>query len=174
MATTDKPGASGSTTSGQPEKTQEPGASAQGSQTADAKESPYIWVISNRKDDRVVLFERQPEHPGGEAFVGGPTPAKVGRTAEVERLLHSGEIIQIEEPPDGPKKPKEVESVAPQNPPAQPGQPIRLGRELDPELVPLGGPMKRAERQQAQAPREIRSRAIVPPPPSAETETKTS
>jgi hypothetical protein len=148
-------------------------ASARKADEAQAADSPYIWVISNRKDDRTVLFERDPEHPGGEAFVGGATPAKVGRTARIDQLLHSGEIIQIPEPPDGPKKPVDVAALAPQAPPAQPGQAIKLGRTLDPDLVPAGA-MRRVEATQRQLPKEIPSRATVPPKPKPETETVSS
>lgn len=146
------------------------GGSQSSSEPAAESDPNILWVISNRQDDRVVLFERDPRHPGGEAFVGGPAPDKVYRTGEVERLLHTGELVEIPEPPDGPKKPIEVAPVISQAPPAMPGQPIRLGRKLDPDLVPAGAQAKVAQRQQ-QAPREIRSKATVPPEPKGEKET---
>jgi hypothetical protein len=140
---------------------------------ADENDANILWVISNRQDDRVVLFERDPRHPGGEAFVGGGAPDKVYRTAEVERLLHTGEIIEIPEPPDGPKKPVEVAPVISQTPAAMPGQPIKLGRKLDPEVVPEGA-QKGVQARQRQAPREIASKATVPPPRIDNKETQTS
>ena len=95
--------------------------------------SPYIWVMSNRHDDRVVLFEHDAAHPGGEAFVGGDGPDQVARTTRVVTLLRDGLLIEVPEPVDGRKKPVAVparsESVAAN----QPGQPIALGREPDPE-----------------------------------------
>lgn len=139
------------------------------SQAADEKDPNVLWVISNRQDDRVVLFERDPRHPGGEAFVGGSAPDTVYRTAEVERLLHTGEIVEIPEPPDGPKKPVDVAPVISQAPPAMPGQPIRLGRKLDPDLVPAGA-QARVRQSQRQAPGEIRSKATVPPDPKGQQE----
>lgn len=162
----------------------QPGAAGQGSQNTPDQAPPQapqsasgekqdpnvLWVTSNRQDDRVVLFERDPRHPGGEAFVGGPTPDKVYRTGEVERLLHTGEIVEIPEPPDGPKKPVEVASVVSQAPPAMPGQPIRLGRKLDRDLVPAGAQAAVRQRQQ-QAPSEIRSKATVPADPKSQRET---
>jgi hypothetical protein len=132
-----------------------------------------IWVISNRKDDRVVLHERDPRHPGGEAFIGGSAPDKVFRTGEIERLLHTNEIIEIPEPPEGKKKPVEVELYQPQAAPAQPGQAIQLGRKLDPEVVPESAQAAIA-RQQRGAPKTIASKATVPPPPKSERDTSSS
>ena len=163
------------------ENDKRPGAPAQGDKTGGpsasqgdtgAEESPYIWVISNRVDDRVVLHERNALHPGGEVFVGGPTPAKAGRTGEIDRLLHTGEIVQIPEPPDGPKKPVDTESVVPHATPTQPGQAIRLGRKFDPDLVPDGA-MRRVQAQQARLPQSIASKATVPPA-RTDKETQTS
>jgi hypothetical protein len=142
-------------------------------QATQTDESGHIWVVSNRQDDRTVLFERDPKHPGGEAFVGGSTPARVGRTAEVDRLLHSGEIIEVPEPPDGPKKPIDVASDPPQSVPAQPGQPIKLGRKLDPDLVPASA-MRRLKEQQSRLPEKIASKATVPPPAEPVRETQQS
>jgi hypothetical protein len=143
--------------------TQEPkGAQGATAQAAEEDDANVLWVISNRQDDRVVLFERDPRHPGGEAFVGGSAPDKVYRTAEVERLLHTGELLEIPEPPDGPKKPVDVAPVISQAPAAMPGQPIKLGRRFDPDIVPEGAQAKVGQRQR-QAPREIASKATVPP-----------
>ena len=137
------------------------------------EEADHIWVISNRKDDRTVLFERDHAHPGGEAFIGGPTPARVGKTAAIDRLLHSGEIVEIPEPPDGPKKPIDHSKGAPPPPPAQPGQAIQLGRVMDPDLVPERA-ARRVQAKQSALPDKIPSRAVVPPPPSSEKDTNQS
>ena len=133
---------------------------------ATAAPSPYIWVASNRKDDRVVLFELDPAHPGGEAFVGGDSVARVARTPQVNGLLREGLLVEIPEPPDGPKKPLPIADDPSLRPADGPGQPIRLGRELDPDLVPTAGEGKVAAQQDA-APDQIPSTATLPPPPPA-------
>jgi hypothetical protein len=151
---------------------QKAGTETQVAKSDKEREAEIIWVISNRQDDRVVLHERDARHPGGEVFIGGPTPAPAYRTAEITRLLFSGEIIEIPEPPDGPKKPQPVQAVVPQTAPAQPGQPIRLGRKLDPDLVPKGA-LRAVEAKQESLPTLIASKATVPPPPK-NSETQTS
>lgn len=140
------------------------------------KKQSIIWVMSNRVDDRVVLFEQDDRHPGGEAFIAGGTPDNVYRTPKIDRLLRDGLLVEVEEPPangaDGKpnrKKPVPLDDVPPLTVPDMPGQPIRLGRELDPELVPESA---RADvlAQQEEAGTEIASTATVPPPPEPEKE----
>lgn len=147
-----------------------------------AEPAETIWVMSNRKDDRVVLWERDPQHPGGEAFVGGSTPDHVARTGEVERLLHQGLLIEIPEPPDevagkrNRKKPVPVEAVPQaQHAAAQPGQIIPLGRRLDPDLVPEAA-AKQVEKKQAGLPKQVAAPAgaITPPAPQPERTTTRS
>lgn len=99
-----------------------------------AAKSATLWVLSNRQDDRVVLWERDTAHPGGEAFVAGATPACVGRTAEVERLLRDNLLTEVSEPKDGPRKPIVDEVPLEEAAPDMPGQPTRLGRTPDPEV----------------------------------------
>lgn len=146
---------------------------------AEKEEKNTIWVISNRKDDRTVLFERDALHPGGEAFIGGSGPEHVARTARIEELLRSGEIIEIPEPPEkigeepNRKKPVPTQAVEGGPAPAQPGQPIPLGRELDPDIVPLSA-QKKVQAAQAEAPSHIKSRAEVPPPAKGEKESSRS
>jgi hypothetical protein len=44
--------------------------------------------------NRVALFERDPAHPDGEAFVAGPDPVKVGKsTVGVLAALREGRIV---------------------------------------------------------------------------------
>lgn len=134
----------------------------------------HIWVISNRADDRVVLWERDAIHHGGEAFVGGPVPALVGRSGEVERLLREGQLLEIPEPPDSNKKPRLELIAAVEEPmPAMPGQEVRLGRALDPEIVPESA-MRRLERKQEELPDSIAvpSGVVVPPEPEPERSTR--
>lgn len=101
-----------------------------------AAKSATLWVLSNRLDDRTVLWERDAAHPGGEAFVAGATPAYVGRTGAIEGLLRDGLLIEVPEPKDGPKKPLVGEVAAPEAQADVPGQAVRLGRTLDPDLFP--------------------------------------
>lgn len=141
-----------------------------------ATDSPYIWVMSNRKDDRVVLFERDDAHPGGEAFVGGSTVAKVGKNGTVQNLLREGLLVEIPEPPATVRDPEDASKTIPNRkkpldlgsfvepfPANQPGQPIQLGRTPDPDLVPEGA-LKAVQKQQDAAPDQIASTATVPPP----------
>lgn len=128
----------------------------------------YLWVLSNRRDNRVVLHERDRRHPGGEAFVGGSVPAKVFRSNEVARLLREGYLIEIPEPPDGRKKPKVKpvpDPLAAAPVAAAPGAATPLGRQLDPELVPEEAQASIRE-QQEEAGDEVPAPdgAVVPPP----------
>lgn len=137
------------------------------------EEIETIWAISNRQDDRTVLFERDPVHPGGEAFIGGSVPDCVAKTPEVERLLRSGEIIEIPEPPESRKKPLlDGSAVFEATRPDMPGQTVRLGRQLDPELVPEGA--AKVMQQQAAAPAELPLPAgvVVPPEPEPQRESR--
>lgn len=124
-----------------------------------------IWVMSNRVDDRVVLFEKDPAHPGGEAFVGGNKVDQVGLTGTVEDLLRAGLLLEIPEPPEGPKKPVAVDGGSGVQLPNQPGQPIQLGRVPDPDLVPASA-LGDVTQQQSGLPNKIASAAEVPPPVS--------
>jgi hypothetical protein len=44
---------------------------------------------------RVALWERNPAHPGGEAFVAGDLVAQVALTAEVQTRLNTGILVQV-------------------------------------------------------------------------------
>jgi hypothetical protein len=122
---------------------------------AELEGEDLLWVHSNRTDDRVVLSERDPKHPeGGWAFVGGAAPALVARTPAVEAKLRSGEMLEIPEPPDGPKKPLAFQPAPPYVATAQPGQPIPLGRKFDPDVVPPEA-AKRLEAKKAEIGREV-------------------
>lgn len=67
----------------------------------------YTLVVSGRTDDTVVLNERDPLHPDGEAFVGAKfngrgqlVPVAVGMTAAVVRLLHDKQLVEVDESGD--------------------------------------------------------------------------
>ncbi len=77
-----------------------------------------IFVQSTRDDNRVVLYEQHPKHPGGEAFVAGKSRNKLkadGRpvlrngtpvlednvvevfpSARVNQLLGNGPLVKVE------------------------------------------------------------------------------
>jgi len=107
-----------------------------------------LWGLSGRTDSRVVLYERDVRHPGGEAFIAGPTPDFVYRTGQVQQLVMQGLILEVPEPmrtvklhQDGQevevanrRYPSESQAEAGLEFAAQPGRPIPLGRVLDPEL----------------------------------------
>lgn len=138
------------------------------------EQSATLWVLSNRIDDRVVLFERDPAHPdGGEAFVAGGTPALVGRTGEVSRLLQQGLLVEVPEPRDGPKKPVSIGPVDAGVAGAMPGQVARLGRKLDPDLFPQSA-IEKVEARQEQLPTEmpVPAGTVVPQAPASERETR--
>ncbi len=124
-----------------------------------------IWVISNRRDDRTVLWEQNVAHPGGEAFIGGAGPANVAKTPAIESLLRSGLIIEIPEPPDGPKKPIPVTANTGDFVLNQPGQPIQLGRAVDPDLLAGASAEKAVAKAQENAPDTIAvpSGVVIPP-----------
>lgn len=50
------------------------------------------WVVSNRADDRVAIWEPDEAHPGGEAWVAGKVPAEVAMTGEVSLKLRNEEL----------------------------------------------------------------------------------
>lgn len=56
-----------------------------------------IRVKSNLPDNRMALFERHPDHPGGEIAVYGDGTFAVARTKEVEAHLRSGELVESDE-----------------------------------------------------------------------------
>src|SRR4029078_9553749 len=57
-----------------------------------------IKVKAKRTDRRVVLFETHPDHPNGEAWVAGNgREVEVSLTPTVQRLLTSGELVQVNE-----------------------------------------------------------------------------
>ena len=43
---------------------------------------------------KIALFERDPSHPNGEAFISGPEPVEVGKTPGVVAALRSGAIVE--------------------------------------------------------------------------------
>jgi hypothetical protein len=76
-----------------------------------ADPTPIIWVRSTRRDARVCLWERDPRHPGGEAYVaasqGVPDgfgtaqienlPVQVARTPAVQAAIAAQDIVEVPE-----------------------------------------------------------------------------
>jgi hypothetical protein len=60
----------------------------------------YIKVRSGRTDDRVVLFEKDPRHPNGEAFVAGKGVKEVAETPLVLAQLSKGQLVRAGEGED--------------------------------------------------------------------------
>jgi hypothetical protein len=68
-----------------------------------------ITVKSNLPGNRVALWERHPDHPGGEVFVAGPGEFEVAETAAVKKRLNDGWLVEVKLPP---KEPAEAEPAA--------------------------------------------------------------
>lgn len=76
-----------------------------------AQEAPIprgtVWVRSTVEQgadggDAVVLWERHPRHPNGEAFIAGETPVEVALTAEVKKLIRDAKLEEIAAPDAAP------------------------------------------------------------------------
>lgn len=44
---------------------------------------------------RVALFEKNAAHPGGEAYVAGDKPARIGRTELVAQKIRDGVLVEV-------------------------------------------------------------------------------
>lgn len=67
----------------------------------------HIWVRSARRDNRVVITERDPAHPEpyeeagyGEVLIGGSRPKLAGKTPAIIALLRSGVLVEADGPDD--------------------------------------------------------------------------
>lgn len=54
-----------------------------------------LTVKSGLDDERVALWEVHPDHPEGEVYIAGELVVQVARTAEVERHLRSGDLVEV-------------------------------------------------------------------------------
>lgn len=55
-----------------------------------------IEVKAVTEDRKVVLWEKHPSHPNGEVWISGNGRAvKVARTAEVDKRIRSGVLVQV-------------------------------------------------------------------------------
>jgi hypothetical protein len=130
-----------------------------------------IWVLSGRADDRVVIYERDPRHPAGEAFVAGSCPARVYRTEEMERLMLTGELVEVPAPrkfvkvmdeftneerdEPNPKYPLDIDIEPYEQMVVNPGRPTPLGRRMDPTLWDEET-IREVQTRVAKQPREVR------------------
>ena len=62
---------------------------------ADHKDTPQIRVRYIRTDNRCALWEKNPEHPDGEVFIGPGFEGMVAETPEVKRCLNEGSIEKM-------------------------------------------------------------------------------
>lgn len=131
------------------------------------EKAEFIWVISNRVDDRTVLHEQDDAHPSGECFIGGSSPDLCFRTTAVDAAIRRGEAVVTPEPKDSRFKPVITliaSSIAPNA--DQPGEPTRLGRTLNPDLYEAGD-IKQVQAAQDKQPDEIAVPAGVQKPVEA-------
>lgn len=56
-------------------------------------------IVVHGVGNRVALWERHPDHPGGEAFVAGPKPVQVAATLQVQRLIRTGALVEVKSGP---------------------------------------------------------------------------
>lgn len=60
-------------------------------------------IKSNLPDNRVALWERHPDHPGGEIFVVGDNEVEVAETHAVKTALNQGRVVEVEKKKVGKK-----------------------------------------------------------------------
>lgn len=74
--------------------------------------SDLITVKAVDEDRKIVLWEKHPSHPNGEAWVSGNgRTVKVARTAEVAKRIRNGVLVQV---PDVQTRPALSEEAAQQ------------------------------------------------------------
>lgn len=74
---------------------------------------PRIWVKAG-DPARVGLWERAPEHPGGEVWVSGDQVVEVAETTMVLQQLQSGALVRVSGPQGAPEsKPEALPAPAP-------------------------------------------------------------
>lgn len=65
-------------------------------------------VKSNLPGRDVALWERHPDHPGGEVFIAGFGNVEVAETAAVKSALRRGTLIEVKSPPKAKRKPRKA------------------------------------------------------------------
>lgn len=64
-----------------------------------ASQYRQAWIKGTRKDGRVILFERHPEHPGGELYISGEQgPVRAALTPNVLDRMRSRDLLEVSEP----------------------------------------------------------------------------
>lgn len=67
----------------------------EGKPEAEQRGVTTITVESALGESRVALYERDPAHPNGEAFVGPGQQVEVARTGAVEARLNAGQLREV-------------------------------------------------------------------------------
>lgn len=52
-------------------------------------------LVKAAQPGRVALWDRDPNHPGGEAFVDSDVPVEVAKTSAVLMALAQGRIVEV-------------------------------------------------------------------------------
>lgn len=87
------------------------------------KKTPVVTVKGAGDDNKVVLWERHPDHPTGEIFVSNDgKPRQVALTKEVKRRLQAGHLVGVDDEDSEfkPAKKKTKADADPNKPPADP------------------------------------------------------
>lgn len=90
---------------------------------ANEPQDRLITVSAARQDGRVALWERHPDHPGGEVFVAaGGGPVQAACTPAVLRALAEGALVEQPRPQPAPEPPAVIAETAAQEVAAAPGR----------------------------------------------------
>lgn len=76
--------------------------------------SDFILVKSGRPDNKVVLWEKDDRHPGGEAWVDGTmkNPVEVYPTDTVRGRLADGQLVEVKPEKKAPAAKESAKEVA--------------------------------------------------------------
>ena len=73
-----------------------------------------IKVRSSIEDvNRVALWDKHPDHPGGEVFIAGAKIFLVARTPAVIAALRQGVLVEVPDPPQPVKPPDPPAGIKP-------------------------------------------------------------
>lgn len=63
----------------------------------------HVQVREDKRNGKVVLWEKHTRHPGGECFIAGDERTyAVGRSPGVGELIARGELVEVDAPADVP------------------------------------------------------------------------
>jgi uncharacterized small protein (DUF1192 family) len=128
---------------------------------AQARKPQTLWVVSNRNDDSVVIWDANPanQHPGGEAFIGGRGVAvEVAKTPQIEKLLSDRQLrhAQPHEVDRAMQRRVEFEAAAAGQPMKSPAELSATIARLEAELARNKGQEERRQQARAQAEQQQR------------------